>query len=381
MRPEPFEITIDQARLDAIMARVGAFEWQEAPAGGGWAYGASLDYMRGLVDHWRDAYDWRRAVDALNAWPQFTAEVEGLRLHFYHVKGRGPAPKALLISHGWPGSVFEFLHLIGRLTDPAAHGGDPADAFDVVIPSLPGYGHSGKPDRPIGPRRVAFLFNRLMTEVLGYARYIAQGGDWGSAISTWAGFDHPDQCRAVHLNMVGIRPTPDTPNTPEEARWSQEAQVRFRLGGAYLLMQATRPLTLSYAMSDSPVGAAAWIIEKFHAWSDCKGDIETRFTKDQLLTNVMIYLTTRSFQTATWLYRGLMEEGTGALPEGRRVEVPVGVADFPGDEIYRTPPRSFVERAYNVVHWTSFTAGGHFAAMEEPEAWLGDVRAFARKLG
>ena len=339
----PFQVAIDQARLDDIARRVAQYEWQEAPIEGGWGCGADLAYMKELVAYWQTKFDWRRAEAALNQYPQFVADIDGINLHFYHVKAKGGTQpgRALLLSHGWPGSVFEFLHLIGPLTDPAAFGGRAEDAFDVIIPSLPGYGFSGKPKRPIGPRRIAQLFNQLVTQTLGYPTYIAQGGDWGSVISAWAGFDHAPACRAVHLNMVGVRPTDDAPKTDEERLWSETAQANFRMGGSYFLQHATKPLTLSYAMMDSPVGAAAWIVEKFHAWADIKGDIESRFSKDQLLTNIMIYLTTRTFQTATWLYRGVMEEGSGKFPDGRRVEVPTAVADFPGDTLYSAPPRSF----------------------------------------
>jgi len=376
----PFTIAIPQDRLDQINARVAAFEWYEAPIEGGWGCGADMAYMRELVAYWLSAFDWRKAEAALNAWPQFRAEIDGIDLHFYHVKAQKPGRPTILFSHGWPGSVFEFLHLIGPLTDPAAYGGNGDDAVNVVIPSLPGYGFSGKPARPIGPRKIASLFNKLMTETLGYPQYIAQGGDWGSLVSAWAGYDFPNACRAIHLNMVGVRPPPTDIQGEVERKWADEAQSRFRMGGSYFLQQATKPLTLSYAMMDSPVGAAAWIVEKFHAWADTGGNIESRFSKDQLLTNITIYLATRTFQTATWLYRGVMEEGSGTLPLGQRVEVPTAIADFPGDTLYATPPRSLVERAYNVKQWTKFDSGGHFAAMEEPEKFLSDIRTFIRAL-
>jgi len=381
----PFRIDVPQSELDWIRDRVQAYRWHEMPEGGGWAYGSNLDYMRELCAYWLSSFDWRKAEAALNAWPQYMAEIDCQTVHFYHVpKKTGGPPRPLIISHGWPGSVFEFLHLIGPLTDPAAHGGDPADAFDLVIPALPGYGFSGKPPRPIGPRKIAHYFHRLMTEVLGYQRYLAQGGDWGSTVSAWLAYDNPDHVAGVHLNMVGVRhlPGPGTPpNTPEEEAWTQAQQARFQAGGAYFLQQATRPQTLSYGMMDSPVGAAAWIVEKFLAWSDCDGDnIESRYTKDQLLTNVMIYLVTRSFNTATWLYRGIMEERTGVFPAGTKCAVPTGVAAFPGDTVYQTPPRSLAEKAYNIVHWTVMKKGGHFAALEEPGLFLGDVRAFARQI-
>ncbi len=378
---QPFTIAVPQDRLDRIRGRVADYEWHEMPAAGGWGYGANLDYMRALCGYWLDHYDWRAAETRLNRFPQFIATVDGLDLHFYHVRSPHPGAMPLILTHGWPGSVLEFLDLIEPLTDPARFGGDPADAFDVVVPSLPGYGWSGKPADPIGPRTVARLFDGLMTGVLGHDRYLAQGGDWGAAVSAWLGFDHPDHVVGVHLNMVGTRSTASRPQTDEEKLWDRERRRRFEDGGAYFRQQWTRPQTLSYAMMDSPVGTAAWIVEKFHAWGDITGgDVESRFSKDTLLTNVMIYLVTRSFNTASWLYRGVFDDGPAAFPDDRRVEVPVAVAAFPGDDLYQTPPRSYVEKGYNVVRWTEMPAGGHFAALEEPQLLIDDVRGFARSL-
>ncbi len=255
----------------------------------------------------------------------------------------------------------------------------------MIAPSLPGYGFSGKPANPIGPRRTAALFNGLMTEVLGYDRYIAQGGDWGSLVSGWMGLDHRPACKAIHLNMFGLRhhgaarlgPPSEQDLTEEEQAWVGRQTGALQDEIAYSLLHMTRPQTLSYAMMDSPVGAAAWIIEKFYAWADRRGrDFEACFTRDQLLTNVMIYLVTGTFNTATWMYRGYAEEPP-ALPPGARVEAPTGVAAFP-DPVFVPPPRSYVERGYNVVHWTEMPRGGHFAALEAPNLFLQDVRAFGR---
>ena len=381
--PTPFKIDIPLATLDAIAAKVRTYEWHEMPRGPGlentWSYGANLDFLRALCAYWLDGYDWRKWEAALNRFPQYTARVEDIDIHFYHVAGSGPSPKPLILSHGWPGSVFEFLHIIEKLAHPERFGGDAKDAFTVVVPSLPGYGFSGKPQRPISPRTIARLFDRLMCDELKLPDYIAQGGDWGSSVSGWMGYDGK-HCRAVHLNMFGWRSPGVGPETKEEIEAAQIARQIFDAEGAYFREQSTKPQTLSYAMMDSPVGAAAWIIEKFHGWSDIRRGFENVYTKDQLLTNVMIYLVTRSFNTATWLYRGLFEDLTGApVPPKARVEKPVAIARFPVDLI-PFPPRSQVERTFNVARWTEFAEGGHFAALERPDDLVGDIRAFAREL-
>jgi microsomal epoxide hydrolase len=379
----PFTIDVPQKTLDAIRARVRDYDWHEMPRGdgleGSWAYGANLDFMRALCAYWVDGYDWRRAEAALNAFPQFTAPVGDIDLHFYHVVGSGPSPKPLILSHGWPGSVFEFLHIIDKLAHPEKHGGDVADSFTVVVPSLPGYGWSGKPKRPIGPRTTARLFDTLMTDVLKLPNYIAQGGDWGSSISSYMSYEGKG-CRAAHLNMMGWVSPGVGPQSDEEKAFAAKAGTLFQAEGAYFLEQTTKPQTLSYGMMDSPVGVAAWIVEKFHGWSDVRGGFENAYTKDQLLTNVMIYLVTRTFNTATWMYRGRAEEQfLMPLPKGARLEKPTGIAAFPIDLI-PFPPRSQVERSINVTHWTDFEHGGHFAALERPDDLVGDIRAFARTL-
>ena len=381
---------IRQTRFDVpdeeivtIRQRVLDYPWHEMPRGEGlegtWAYGANLDYMKQLCGYWADKFDWKTQQAALNKFPQFLAEVNGLDIHFYREDGSGPAAKPLILSHGWPGSVFEFIHIIDKLAHPEKHGGDVKDAFTVIVPSLPGYGLSGKPKRPIGPRTTAKYFDALMTDVLKLDGYIAQGGDWGSAVSGWMGYEGRG-CRAAHLNMFGWRSPGVQPETEEEKAYAQRAAMLFEMEGAYFREQTTKPQTLSYAMMDSPVGVAAWIIEKFHGWSDTRNGFDKVYTKDQLLTNVMIYLVTRTFNTATWMYRGLSEDTAGTpVPNGARIEKPVGIANFPIDLI-PFPPRSLVERHVNVTHWTDFEEGGHFAALERPDDLVGDIRKFARTL-
>ena len=376
----PFRIDVPDTTLDGIRARVREYPWHEMPDDGGWAYGTNLDYMKELCAYWLDEYDWRTHEAAINRFSHYTAPVEGIDLHFIHQKGSGAAPLPLIISHGWPGSIVEFLDIIEPLAHPERFGGSENDAFDVIVPSLPGFGFSGRPPRPIGPRKVASLFNTLMSGVLGYDGYLAQGGDWGGAISTWLGFDHPSACRAIHINIMMMR-HPDGPQGSEEEAWAAEFKREQLMESGYRIQQATKPQTLSYAMMDSPVGVAAWIIEKFNSWSDTDGDnIESVYTKDLLLTNIMVYLVTRTFNTASWIYYGRREEGGRLLsPDGHRVEVPTAAALFPA-ELLSWPPRSYAERIYNIVRWTEMTRGGHFAALEQPALLIEDIRAFARTL-
>jgi len=379
-----FVINIPQSTLDEIRARVSAYRWHEMPTGHGldgtWIYGANLDFMKSLCAYWATSYDWRKWERELNRFPQFIEKIEGIDIHFYHVGGSGPSRRPIILSHGWPGSVFEFLHVIEPLAHPERFGGSVDDAFTVVVPSLPGYGWSGKPARPIGPRTTARLFDRLMTEVLGYGAYIAQGGDWGAAISGWMAYEGKG-CMAAHMNMLGWQSPGVVPETQAEKEYAARARQLFEAEGAYFREQSTKPQTLSYAMMDSPVGACAWIIEKFHGWSDIRNGFETTYTKDQLITNVMIYLVTYSFNTATWMYRGRFDEEAGPpVPSGIRIEKPVGVAAFPVDLI-PFPPRTQVDKSMNVIHWTDFEHGGHFAALERPSDLVADIRAFARLVG
>ena len=379
--PRPFKVAIPQAKLDAIMARVAAFSMPDTPAGGGWAYGAAPEFMSGLIAHWKDGFDWRAAEAGLNRFPQFQAQVGDLDIHFVHEKGSQGSPRALILSHGWPGSYFEFLHLVEKLAHPERFGGRAEDGFDVVVPSLPGYGFSSKPARPISPRTVATYFDALMTGSLGYKTYLAQGGDWGSAVSGWLAYEGAG-CAGAHLNMLGWRSPGVGPETDEEKAHAMQSAGLFEAEGAYFRLHSTKPSTLAYALMDSPVGVAAWIGEKFHGWSDLrKGGFEAAYTKDQLLTNIMIYLVSDTFATATWLYRGLFEDQSGAaVPLGARIEKPMGLARFPID-IIPMPPRSMVERMMNVVHWSEMTEGGHFAALERPDFLVEDIRAFAKAAG
>lgn len=379
-RIAPFNFHVPDETLDQIYERVASYPWHEMPNDGGWNYGTNMEYLKTLCAYWVDSFDWRAAEAKINAFPNYRVFVDGIDMHFIYEPGSGPAPMPLMISHGWPGSVAEFYEIIEPLAHPERFGGDAKDAFTVIAPSLPGFGFSGRPPRPYGPRRMAGVLNKLMTETLGFDRYLAQGGDWGGAICSWLGFDHAPACSAIHINVLTMRHA-DGPQTLEEEAWEAQFDRDQIMQNGYRTQQATRPQTLSYAMMDSPVGIAAWLVEKFHDWSDVEtGCIESAHSKDELLANIMIYITTRTFNTASWIYYGRREEGGRILsPEGKRVEVPTGCAVFP-KEMLRWPPRSYAERIYNIQHWTEMPRGGHFAAMEEPQMLLDDIRKFARTL-
>jgi pimeloyl-ACP methyl ester carboxylesterase len=384
---ERFEIAIADEVLADLRDRLRRTRWPDQIAGSGWSYGTDSAYLRELVRYWIEKFDWRAQETALNRFPQFLATVDGVRLHFIHERGRGPKPFPLLISHGWPGSFVEFADVIEPLTDPGAHGGDPADAFDVVVPSLPGYGFSERPSAPgMDMLRVAALLAGLM-EGLGYARWGAQGGDWGAGISTALGGAFADRVAAIHVNMLlGVRPPPGAELSADEHAVLERMKHFQREEIAYFQLQSTKPQTVGHALNDSPAGLASWIVEKFRTWSDCGGDVERRFTKDRLLTNITLYWVTETINSSMRLYyetvhspllRSAFEEG-GNSSGGLRVTVPTGVADFPG-ELYR-PPRAWAERTYNITHWTEMPEGGHFAAMEVPALFVDDVRAFFRPI-
>lgn len=380
MSSTPFTIPVNETEVAWIRDRVAAFRWFEEPPQAGWRHGANRDYMQRLQAYWLNDYDWAGAVAHLNRLPHVRVPVgedggKPFHLHCIHLRSSRSDARPLLIAHGWPGSILEFDAIMERLAEPE----DPAaPAFHVVAPSLPGYAWSDRPSAPIGPREVAHRYDALMG-ALGYDRYIYQGGDWGCVIGGWMGLDSA-RVQAIHLNGYGLRSADMTPKTPDEMAWMQKALAMRETETAYLQLQGTKPQSLGFAMMDSPMGVAAWFAEKFVGWSDVAGDYtDPPFTMDQMLTNIMIYLTTRSFLTATWIYRGLFLEGGFAMPADRRVEVPVGVAAFPRD-LLAFPPRTMVERGYNVAHWTTMPRGGHFASLEEPELFLADLRAFVAKL-
>ena len=382
---QPFEVAWSAEEVEAVLSQVRAYPWPPAPAvADGWAFGCDDGYLRELCRHWTEAYDWRAAVADLNRFPQFTARVEDFDLHFVHLVGEAGGRRPLILTHGWPGSHYEFWQAAEKLAFPSRHGGETADAFDLVIPSLPGFGFSSKPARPIGQRATARLFNTLMTKVLGYDSYLAQGGDWGGLVTSWLGHDHGVQARgpvrAIHLNMIGFRPA-DGPQSEAEADWMERQRAMLDVMGAYLRLQVSRPQSIAWMAAGNPVGQAAWIAERFHDWTDLSArSLDEAFPKDRLLTNIMLYVMTGSFTTGAWYYRGLMEEGGVALPPGERCATPTAFANFPGEPLYTAPPRSWAERAYEVVRWSEMPRGGHFAAMEEPDLFVDEVRAWGRSV-
>ncbi|MBI4636363.1 MAG: alpha/beta fold hydrolase [Candidatus Rokubacteria bacterium] len=372
---------VPEAELADLRARLARVRWPDEIPGGGWRYGSDLGYMKALVAYWRDAYDWRAQEARLNEFPQFTVPLGGIDLHFIRVEGKGPRPLPLLLSHGWPGSVWEFHRLIPLLTDPARFGGDPADAFTVVAPSLPGYGFSFRPNQDrFGIVEIADLFAALMQDVLGYSRFGAHGGDWGCAVTARLGAAYPERLTGVHVTNLFVRGGGRDPATlsPEERQYFDEARRWQREEAGYQWIQGTRPQTLAYGLTDSPVGLAAWIVDKYRSWSDCGGEVEQRFTKDVLLTSVMIYWASGAINSSFWPYYAHRHAPWSPAP-GERIGVPLGFADFPR-ELLR-PPRSWVERVAEVRRWTTMAAGGHFAALEEPEALARDIREFFRELG
>jgi pimeloyl-ACP methyl ester carboxylesterase len=376
----PFRIHVPDSTLADLRERLARVRWPDEVPGSGWAYGTDLATMKDLVAYWRDGFDWRAQEAALNAWPQFTAPIGGIDVHFVHAPGQGPNPMPLLISHGWPGSIVEFEQILPRLTDPAKFGGDPRDAFTVVAPSLPGYGFSFRPDQPrFGLDAIADIFASLMTDVLGYPRFAAQGGDWGAFITTCLGAFHADKTIGLHLTLLaaGRDGTAATPPTEDEKRYADQMKQWEREETGYQWIQGTRPQTLAYGLTDSPVGLLAWILEKFRAWTDCGGDVFSRISRDVLLTNVTIYWVTGAINSSFWPYYW-RRHAPWPIPRGQRIAVPTAYASFPKEILH--PPRAWAERVYDIRRWTVMPSGGHFAALEEPDALARDIAEFFRPL-
>jgi microsomal epoxide hydrolase len=372
-----FRIQVPDAVLDDLRDRLARTRWPDQIPGSGWGYGTDLEYLRDLCASW-ETFDWRAQEARFNRWPHLLTEIDGQQVHAIHARSPEPDALPLIVTHGWPESVALFLDVIEPLRDPRAHGGDPADAFHVVCPSIPGYGWSG-PTREPGwdVRRVASAWTILMAR-LGYDRYAAQGGDWGSMVSAQVGALDPEHVVGVHLNMVVAFPPPD--GGPElDAQEQQDLadlQAFLAEGTAYQEVHGKNPQTLGYGLNDSPAGLAAWIVEKYHAWTDHDGNVEDAVTREHLLTNLTVYWVTQTINSSIRLY--CESRRSGRFPPLDRVEVPVGCAIFP-KELVRAP-RSWAEATYNVQRWTRFDHGGHFPAIEEPDALVGDVRAFFRGL-
>jgi microsomal epoxide hydrolase len=376
----PFTIDIADDVLTDLNDRLARTRLPDQIPGTGWDQGANLAYVEELLAYWQDGFDWRAQERRLNEFDHFKTVIEGVDIHFIHQRSPVEGAMPLLLTHGWPGSFIEFANLIGPLTDPAAYGGDPADAFHVVIPSLPGYGFSGVPEETgFNPERMADVLAGLM-ERLGYDRYGAQGGDWGAIISRVLAGNYGDRLIGLHSNFItggppqGVDPTEGV--SAEEMALQRERAASFADGRGYQSIQGSKPQTLGYGLNDSPAGLAAWIVEKFHGWSDNDGNVESAFTKDEMLTNITLYWVTGTITSSTRLYYE-----SGNTPSTRPVgfiDVPTGAANFPKEILFT--PRAWAEARYNIVHWTVMPRGGHFAALEEPELLVDDVRLFFRGL-
>ncbi|MFQ3894821.1 epoxide hydrolase family protein [Sphingobium sp. R-7] len=367
----PFVLSVDEDVLADLRSRLERTRWQEAETVTDWSQGARLSTVKSLCDYWREGYDWRRCEAQLNSWGQYKTELDGLAIHFLHIRSAEPDALPMLMTHGWPGSIIEFNKVIGPLVDPAAHGGDPRDAFHLVIPSLPGYGFSDKPSSSgWGVERIARNWPKLMQR-LGYDRYVAQGGDWGAAVTNQIGVDRPDGCIAIHLNIPIVFPTPEQMRdmTPSEAAAIKDRECLEATGTGYIGIQSTRPQTLGYGLTDSPAGQAAWIYEKLHFWTDHDGAVESLLTMDEMLDNIMLYWLPGAGGSSARLYW----ESIATSFQTRRMDLPVGVSIFP-KELFRSS-RRWVEEAYsNLFYWNELDRGGHFAAFEQPLLFVEELR-------
>ena len=375
----PFKINVPDAVLRDLKERLARTRWPDQLQNVGWDYGTDPAYLKPLVEYWRDRFDWRAQEKKLNEFDQFTTVIDGVRIHFIHQKSKVPGAMPLALTHGWPGSIYEFNKVIGPLTDPEKYGGKASDAFNVVAISLPGFGFSGHPtDRGWSPERMAGVIAKLMAR-LGYTRYGVQGGDWGGIISRIVALNDAQHVAGLHLNFC-IAGAPAGVQNPlegvpaEEVALMNATNTRMENERAYQQIQGTKPQTLGVGITDSPAGLASWIVEKFHAWCDCGDNIESRFSKDDLLTNITIYWATQSAASSTRIYY----ENRVAPPVNGKVTVPTACALFPRE--ISTPPRKWVEARYNLVHWTPMPRGGHFAALEQPELLVNDVRDFFRTI-
>ena len=373
----PFEVDIPEPVLADLRERLRGTRYPDEIPGSDWDYGTNLAYLQELVEYWADEFDWRAQERQINGFDHFKTVIDGLDIHFIHQRSPVADATPLLISHGWPGSFLEFMKVIGPLTDPVAHGGSARDAFHLVVPSIPGFGFSDKPQgRGYGPAQMGDIFAKLM-ERLGYERYGVQGGDWGSVITTRIAAEHPDRVIGLHLNLIGAGPPPgvEDPEAGVPARELERMRERDAFWAperGYFAIQATKPQTLGYALNDSPAGLAAWIIDKVHVLCDCPGGHEEKFTKDELLANITLYWVTGTPTSAARIYYE-SGRGQGDVLE-RYIDVPTAAALFP-KEIF-LPPRKWAEARYNIVQWTEMPRGGHFAALEEPELYIEDVRKF-----
>lgn len=379
MTAERFSIQIPEDVLIDLKYRLDHIRWPDQLENVAWERGTEKGYLQSLVSYWSEQYDWRAQEAELNRLPQFRCTVDGVDVHFIHEGGRGPNPLPIILTHGWPDSFIRYKKMIPLLADPARYGGDPNDAFDVIVPSIPGFGFSGKPTvGGVNNSTVSELWAKLMTEELGYETFAAAGGDMGSGVTRYLAAIHPELLVGIHVTDIGIIRQLMTAHdeaslSKEELQYKADVQKWIVEEGGYISLQATKPQTLAYGLSDSPVGLAAWIVEKFRSWSDQDCEFDKKFDNDELLTNIMIYWITNTIGPSAHRYF----ENTHSLPQLGRIDVPTGVALFPSDVLL--PPREWAEKNLNIMRWTHMPRGGHFAAMEEPELLAEDIRAFFRQ--
>ena len=380
MAPQSFVLKIPDAAIADLSNRLSLTRLPDAAPGEPWAYGTSVDYVRGLISYWKDAFDWRVQEATLNYFPQFKVPLHDIDLHYLHVPGVGPNPYPLLLLHGWPGSVFEFIDIIPRLTDPAQFGGDPKDAFTVIAPSLPGYGLSFKPgQKRFTLQDIADCLHDLMTKILGFQKFAAQGGDWGAGVASLIGQKYPSSVCGIHLNLLfAPRDKIAIGNSEIETRYSERLAYWLKEETGYQQIQGTKPQTLAFALTDSPAGLAAWIVEKFRSWSDNDGVPESAISRDRMLANISLYWFTAAIGSSFWPYYGRLHSSWPISPD-QPITVPTGYAAFPKEIIL--PPRSIAEKTYtNIQRWTEMKKGGHFAAMEQPAALADEIQHFYRPL-
>lgn len=381
MTSRAFSVEWPEAQRAEVLRRVADYPMPPSPAGDGWTIGCDGDFLARLRARWLDGFDWDAAVARLNTFPQFVATVDGLDLHYIHVKAERDGAPPLLLLHGWPSSPFEFFGVIDRLANPSRHRGDAADAVEVIVPSLPGYGFSGKPDEIVGPRYVADKIDKLMVEVLGHERYYSHGGDWGAVISSWLAIRHPGNVAGIHLGMIAL-PVPSPPETPEEEEWAARfVRVQRDMGG-YSHLQGSKPQSLAWLAAGNPVGQAAWLAERYHDWSDLRmRGFEEVYDLDWLLTASLVYIMNHAFASAAYLYNGLARESGGSvttLNRGETCPVPMAFTNHLGDPRIIPPTRDRVEKVYNLIRWRDSETGGHFPAHEEPDDFVADLTSWMR---
>ena len=375
----PFSLSVPDEVLADLRLRLENTRWPDEIPGNNWSYGTDLGYLKDLCAYWANDYDWRTHEGVINQFKQYKAKVAGIDLHFIYEEGKGENPLPLLLSHGWPGSVYEFHKILPMLTDPVSYGGGAEDSFTVIAPSLPGYTFSYQPGQArFSVEQITDAFAELMTKILGFDTFVAQGGDWGGFVTSRMGFAYPELLRAIHLNFLAVRRDPrmvENP-TPEEAVFLMQLNKFLKDETGYQWIQGTKPQTLSYGLTDSPVGLAAWLVEKFYTWTDHRGDLDGYFGRDTMLTDIMLYWITGAVGSSFWPYYARMHS-PWPIPAGQTVDVPTGYIEFPKEIL--TPPRSVAEKFYsNIQSWTTCDRGGHFAALEQPELLVQDMRQFFR---